>query len=444
MNVTVEQLSPCKKLLRVELDAPTVDKAFEDMTNNFQRQSALPGFRAGKAPRHMVLQRYATDIEAEVKRKLIPDTYRQAIVNEKLRVLGYPDIEEIQFGRGKPLQFAATVEIAPDFEAPDFKNLTVKREARTVTDEDVDKALNTLRDQRVTFNDVARPAQAGDIVVVNYTGTSEGKPLTELAPTARGLTEQKNFWLEIKPGSFVPGFTEQLVGRSAGDKQTVNVTFPKDFVAATLSEKPGVYEVEVLQIKEKVLPALDEEFAKSFGAESLAKLREGVLTDLQNELAYTRDRNERNQIVESLLKAVSFELPESVVQAETRNVVHDMVRENQQRGVSREAIEQQKEQIYQFAASSAKERVKAVFVLNKIAEAEKITVNQQELAQRIYQLAEANQMPVEKFAKQLSERDGYSEIQQQLLTGKTLDHLQKLARIEEVPAGSLSVPAPQA
>ncbi len=437
MNVTVETLAPCKKLIRIELEPQAVDKAFEDMTGNFVSQASLPGFRPGKAPRHMVQARYAADIEEEVKKKLIPDSYRQAVTDQKLRVIGYPDIEEIQFGRGKPLQFAATVETAPEFELPNYKGLTIQREPRTVTDEDVEKAINTLREQRVTFNDVQRAAQTGDFVVVNYTGTSEGKPLTELAPTARGLTEQKNFWIEIKPGSFIPGFGEQLTGRSAGEKQTVNITFPKDFVTPALAEKPALYEVEVLQVKERVLPVVDEEFAKSWGAESLDKLKEGVRKDLENELEFTRRRHERNQLVSGLLKAVNFDLPEAVVQGETRNVVYDLVRQNADRGVPKETLEQQKDQIYNYAAASAKDRVKAMFLLNRIAEQEKIIIEQNELANRIVQLAQQNNVPVEKFAKDLNERDGYSELRQELLNAKVLDLLEKEAKIEEVPLGTL-------
>lgn len=437
MNVTVENLAPCKKLVRVELDSKAVDTAFDEMTKNYHRQVSLPGFRAGKAPRHMVLQRYAADIEQEVKRKLISDSYQTALKENKISVVGYPDIEEIQFGRSLPLQFAATVETAPEFEVPDYQNLTIKRETAGVTDADVERAINVLREQRVAYADVTRPAQNGDFVVVSYTGTCEGKPITEIAPTARGLTEQKNFWMEIKPGSFIPGFTEQLVGRSAGEKQTVNVAFPADFVAAQLSGKQGQYEVEVVHVKVKELPALDEEFAKSFGAESLAKLTEGVRGDLENELKYKQARVERNQIVDHLLKAVSFELPETVVQNETRSVVYDLVRENQQRGVPKEIIEQQKDQLYNFAAASAKDRVKAMFLLSKIAEKEGVKVDQQELAQRIYAMAAQQEVPVEKFAKQLQEQGGYSQIQQQLLVEKVLSQLHARAKVEEVPAGSL-------
>ncbi|HEX4343200.1 MAG TPA: trigger factor, partial [Verrucomicrobiae bacterium] len=235
MNVTVENLAPCKKLMRVEVDVKDVDAAFESITKNFQREASLPGFRPGKAPRDMVIRKYEPDINVEVKRKLIGDSYRQALADQKLQVVSAPDVEEIQFGRGQSLLFAVTVETAPEFELPEYKGIPVKREDRSVTDEDVVNAIEMLRGQQAKFETVHRVIQNDDVAVVDYTGTSDGKPLTEIAPTAMGLTEKKNFWIEIKPDSFIPGFSEQLVGAKAGDKRTVTVDFPADFVSKELS-----------------------------------------------------------------------------------------------------------------------------------------------------------------------------------------------------------------
>ena len=434
MNVTVENLAPCKKLVRVEIEATQVDETFESITKDYQKQAALPGFRPGKAPRDMVLKKYETDIKDEVKRKLISDSYRKAMEEKKIDVLGYPDIEEIQFGKGQPLLFAATVETSPEFELPDYKGLPARQEARTVTEEDMTRAFDTLRQQQLSFNTVARPAQANDIAVVNYTGTTDGKPITEIAPTAKGLTEQKNFWIEMDAKTFIPGFADQLLGANAGDKRTVNVDFPADFVTPALQGKKGVYEVEVVEVKEKVMPALDDAFAKSLGAENLEKLREGVRRDLENELTTSKNKNIRNQLIRSLLDRVNFELPESAVAQETKNVVYDIVRENQKRGISRDLIEQQKDQIYSAAASGAKERVKVSFLLQKISEKEDIKVGQDEIAQRISSMAAAYQIPPEKFIKDLQKRNGVVEIYDQLMNEKVVDMLQQNAKIEEVPA----------
>src|SRR5207247_3877652 len=189
VNVTIENLAPCKKLVRVEIEAQQVDETFESITKEFQREAAFPGFRPGKAPREMVLKKYEKDIQKEVKSKLISDSYRKAVEEQKLDVLGYPDIEEIQFNRGQPMQFAATIETAPEFELPEYKGLPVKREARTVTEADVERALDALREPQVAFNTVDRPIQAGDVAVINYTGASDGKSLAEIAPNAGRLAE---------------------------------------------------------------------------------------------------------------------------------------------------------------------------------------------------------------------------------------------------------------
>lgn len=433
MNVTVENLAPCKKLLRVELDAKAVDEAFAAMTKDFQKQASLPGFRPGKAPAHLVARKYGQDIQDEVKRKLIGDSYRKAVDEQKLDVLGYPDIEEIQFGRGQPLQFAATIETAPEFQLPEYKGLPLRREARSVSDGDVQHALDLLREQQMRFETAARELRQGDVAVVNYTGTCDGRPISELAPTARGLTEQRNFWIEMKPDSFIPGFAEQLLGAKAGEKRTVNVDFPADFMTKEVAAHKGVYEVELVEVKEKVLPALDDAFARSYGAEDLEKLRAGVRRDLENELKHKQSREARNQLARALLTAANFDLPEGPVAAETRNVVYDLVRENAKRGVKRETIEKEKDAIYSAAAANAKERVKLAFLVQKIAEKEDIKVSNDEILRRVQTIAAVNQIPPEKFLKDLQKRNGLVEIYDQIAHEKVFDFLESNAKIEAVP-----------
>ena len=431
MNVSVENLAPCKKLVRVELDAAAVNAAFDAITKDYQKQAALPGFRPGKAPRDMVVKKYDAEIKEEARRKLIGDSYRKAIEEQKLNVVGHPDIEEVQFGRGQALQFTATVETAPEFQLPEYKGLPATLEIKSVTDADVDRALDLLRGQQAKFETVARELTNGDVAVVSYSGTVDGQPITELAPTAKGLTEQKNFWVEMTPGAFIPGFAEQLAGAKAGDKRTVNVDFPADFVTKELQGKKGVYEVEVVEVKEKVLPPLDEELAKKFGAENLEKLTTGVRTDLENELKYSKSKAIRQQVVQSLLEKLNFDLPESAVANETRNVVYDLVRQNTQRGVARELIETQKDQIYAAAAGNAKERVRLAFIVSRIAEQEKITATQEDVIRRAQSLAMMYQMPFDAFIKDLQKRNGVNELYEQVLHEKVLELLEKNASITE-------------
>jgi trigger factor len=436
VNVTVEHLAPCKKLVRVEVETDKVDAAFDEVTREFQKHARLPGFRAGKAPRHLVIKAYTSRIDEEVLHKLLSESFREALREQQLNIVGRPEVEQTQFGRGQPLQFTATFETAPDFELPEYQGLPVRREVRIVTPEDIERAIGILLEQRATYVDVARPVQSGDYVVVNYQGTCDGKPITEIAATARGLTEKKDFWLHVAEGSFIPGFTEQLVGALAGEKRTVTVQYPADFVASQLSGLTGVYEVEIVQVKEKQLPELNDALAQAYGAETVEKLRAGVQRDLENELQHKQKRDTRDQLVRELLNRVRCELPESVVLSETKNTVYDIVRENQERGVSRESIDQNKEQIFAVANNSAKDRVKASFVMGRIAAKEGIKAERDEVARRIVMLAERYQIKPEQMVKQLQERNGFAEVEEQIVTSKVLDYLEEHARFEEILPGT--------
>lgn len=438
MNVTIESLAPCRKLLKVDVDAKTVDDAFETVTNQFQRGVKLPGFRPGKVPREIIARNFAKDLESEVRRKIVNDSYKQALQDHKLHVVGSPEVKEGNFTRNQNFTFDITVETAPDFEVPEYKGLPAKKEKRTVTDEDVTRGIDVLRERMANYNDVERAAKEGDILVVNYSGTSEGRPLTDFAPTARGLTQQQNFWLEIKPGHFIPGFTEQLVGMSKGDKRTANVQFPEDFVTKELVGKQGVFEVEAVQVKEKAVPEANDAFAKQWGAESLEKLKEGVRHDLEAELQGKTRQSVRGQLVQALSQKLQFELPESLVQGETRNVVYNIVAENQQRGVSKENIEEKRDEIFNYASQSAKERLKLGFLFGRIAEKEGIKVTREEITRRVLQIAQQQDIKPEKLVKDLEKSGGFGRIHEDILMAKVVDFLEQNAQIEEVE------PAPEA
>jgi trigger factor len=442
VNVTVENLGPCKRLVRVEVEPDKVESTFEEITRDFQKEARLPGFRPGKAPKDMVTKRYATEIQDEAKRKLIGDSYRKAIADNKLTVVGRPDVEEIQFSRGQPLQFAATLEIAPEFELPPYKGLPAQRDPTPVSDADIERALKLLAERQATFQTITREIKEGDIAVVNYKGTVDGKPLTDLAPTARGLTEKENFWINVDKTSFLSGFGDQLIGMKAGDKRTIKIDFPADFVTPQLAGLKANYDVTLVEVKEKVLPALNDEFAKSYDAESVEKLREGVRADLQNELNQKRNRDLRKQVMQALLDPIKADLPESVVEQETRGIVYHIVSENQGRGVPKDALDAQKDQIYATAAVAARERVKASFAFQKIAEKEGIRVEQLEIAGRLQAMAAQHKMPVDKLVKELEKNGTLGDVYQQLLHEKVVDLLVQYAKVEDVVPAAATEPMP--
>ncbi len=421
-------------MLRVEVPTEKVKETYETVTKSFQRKASLPGFRPGKSPINMVAKRFARDIDEDVKNKLTNESYQQALRDHKLIVVGNPEVEEVSFSREEPYQFLATIEVAPQFDLPDYKGIPAQRQIGRVTDADVNKALMMLRERQTKFETVDRELKEGDVAVVNYTGTVDGVPITDIAPAARGLTGQKNFWVNMDKGSFIPGFADQLTGAKAGDKRTVNVDFPDDFVTPQLQGKKGVYEVEVVEAKEKVLPELNDEFAKSYGAENLEALNVGVRTDLENELKMKQENAVREQIVRTLLDKIQTDLPETIVLRETRAIVYNLVNDNQRRGTPGEVLEAQKDQIVASASVAARERVKANFVFGKIAEKEGIKADQSDVIPRVQQIAMENQVSMDQVIKDLQKNNRVDELFQQALIQKVVDFLVKNANIEEVPA----------
>lgn len=437
MNVTVENVGPCKRSLQIEVPVETIRTEMEKVAAEYCRQVRLPGFRPGKAPHQVVERQFAGAIREETRKRLLNETFRKALDEQKLRILTQPEVKPEAFSPDKPFRFSASFEIEPEFELPEYKGLPAKVEDQQVTDQDVARALEILQEQRATYEDVERPVSSGDFVVVNYKGTCEGRPITDFNAAARGVTQKDNAWMPVETGHFIPGFTDQLLGAKVGDKRTVKVSFPADFVIKEIGGKEGEYEVEVVGLKEKKLPAVDEEFASTFGAENLTKLKEGVRADLGKELADKRRRSITDQLVSNLLARFSCELPDTMIQQETRNTVYDIVKSNADRGIPKEAMDEQKDQIYAVAANSAKERLRVRFAFERIAEAEKLEVTQEELTQRILLLAAAHRMKPKDLVKQMKKHNSLGEVRHQVLSGKVVKFLEDHARIETVPAGTL-------
>lgn len=432
MEVNITDLSPCKKQLRIEIDAETVNAKFDAVAKDFRRHAHLPGFRPGKAPLANVMRSYGDKIGEEAKRTLMSDSYAKALKENELRPVIMPEVEELQFGHGKPFQYLATLEVTPAFEMPEYIGIEVEKERRSVNDADIAKALDTLREQRVSYADMDRPAVEDDFIVVNFTGTIDDKPITDLIKVARGLTEQKNFWLHKTQNPLIPGTVEALIGSSKGDKKTVTVTIPDDFVYEEIVGKEAKYEIEVVQVKEKSLPELDDKFAKGFGAENMDKLREGVESDLKNELEYSKKKSIRNQCVDKLLGAVNCDLPETIVNEATRAAVHNIVQQNHQRGVGKEIIEENKDKIYANAKTDAEVRVKANYILSKIAEKEGIKVTDQELSRQVAAMAAQQKVKPQKLAQQLKDNGTIYQVQEEIMNAKVIDLLEEKAKVTEI------------
>jgi trigger factor len=431
MNITLEDVAPCTKRLKIEVPANRVQQAYDKVLGDFQRQARIPGFRPGNAPRNVVMKKFSKDIESETQRTLVPEAYQEAISEKKLRVVSQPEIEDVRYQPGLSLSFSTVVELAPEFKLPVYKGLAVKKEETEVKDEEVDKTLQSLADQRASFDDApARPAAMDDFAVISYTGAIEGRPLIEIVPEAKHLAQNPNFWLWMRTDGFLPGFAEQLVGMNKGEKRTVTVDFPADFAQAAVAGKKAVYDVELKEIKIKKAPAIDDAFAQEIAKMDLAELRGRVRQNLEEEKKTRADRSARAEIVQKLITAVDFELPPSAVAEETEAAVYDIVAENQSRGVPAEMLEQNKDEIYSNAARSAKDLVKFKFIAGAIAEQEQIGVTNEQIAQHLAFLAQREGITLEKMADRVRKNNAFGAIRHQILRQAVLDFLLKEAKFE--------------
>ncbi len=431
MNITVEDVAPCKKRLKIEVPANRVKQAYDKVADDFQKQARIPGFRPGNAPRTVVVKKFHKEIEGEAQRSLVPEAYQEAIAEKKLRVVSQPEIEDLKYQAGLSLSFSTVVELVPEFKLPEYKGLVIKKQDTAVTDEDVEKTLKSLADQRANFEDApARPVAMDDFAVISYTGKLDGQPLVDVVPDAKNLAHNPNFWLWMKADGFLPKFAEQCVGMQKGETRTVEVEFPADFPQTAVAGKKVQYEVELKEIKVKNAPPIDDAFAQEVAKMDLATLKTRVRENMEQEKKGQAASASRTEIIQKLISGVDFELPPSAVDEETHATVYDIVAENQSRGVPANVLEEKKDEIFNNAAKAAKESVKFKFIAAQIAENEKIDVTQEQLAQHIAFLAQREGLTMEKMVDRVRKNNAFGVIRQQLLRQAVLDFLLKEAKSE--------------
>jgi len=431
--------------LRIELPPEEVTKEWDEIANSFARFAKIPGYRPGKAPRKVIEAKFRKEIQDELTRKLVSKSYRDAIEQKQLRVVSLTNVEDVEFGDDKSIRFRATVITAPEFQLPDYKNIKVEVPPTEVTDAEVDAAIERLRDQAADFADVTdRALQMGDFAVIDFDGTMDGKPLAEVAPNAsKTLHGGKKFWLRMAEDNFLPRFCEQLTGSKPNESKVVTVDFPADFPVTELAGKQAVYSVTVIEIKEKVLPAIDENFAtKLLPGKTLEDVRHLITHDIEHEKEHEVERAKEAQIVKYLHERVQFDLPPPLLRNETRRALGELVQRNRERGITDEVLKGKEKELVEGAGGLAAHRLKTNFILSRIAEQEKIEVTREDLEERIRAEAVRYNMPVEKMRKELEQHDGLDSLAEQIVLGKTLDFLKANVSVERAVEPSVSSEKP--
>jgi trigger factor len=433
MKVEVETQPDSISTLQIELPAEEVSKEWDAIANSFARFARIPGYRPGKAPRRVIEAKFRKEIQDELTKKLVSKSYHDAIAEKQLRVVSLTNLEEVQFGEDRSMRFRATVVTAPEFELPEYKNIPVQLPETKVTESEIDAALERLRDQAADFVDVPeRGLQMEDFAVIDFEGSIEGEPVSEIAPQAsKNLHGGKKFWLRLAPDNFLPKFCEQIVGQKSGESRTVIVDFAADFPVKELAGKQASYAVTVREIKQKVLAPMDDDLAaKLMPGKTLVDLRRIIGHDLEHEKEHEVERAKESQIMKYLHERIQFDLPSSLLKNETRRALGELVQRNRARGVPDEMLKDKEKELIQGAASLAAPRLKTNFILHRIAEREKIEVSREDVDRRIREEAARYDVSVEKMRKELEQHDGFNTLAEQILLGKTLDFLKANVTIE--------------
>lgn len=423
MKVKLEKAGPCRKILHVDVPVDTVTAEYKTVIAAFVKIARLPGFRPGRAPQALVERRFAKEIDEDVRDALVGRTYPEALKQASLDPLAVLDLN-VTVKRNEPMTYKVTLDVPPEFKLPKYKGIGLKENPIDVSADAVQQALDAWLDRLSQFEAVeGRAVRKGDLVQVDYEGQFNGKPLAALGKHVAGLGQGKDFWVMADENAFLPGFDTGLLGLSIGAQKEITVNFPADFKVQQLTGKTAVYQVQVKAIREKRRPALDAELLKKAGVESEIVLRDKMKESLQNEAQRTEKERLKEEIIRHLLAKTSLDLPETLVQEEARHLFASLVRQNLTRGVSREQVEAKKADLLTAATSTASEKVKVGYILHRIAEEEKIVVEDAEVNRFVEALAERYRMPGTELRKELEEKKEMDSIRHQVRMDKTLDFL---------------------
>ncbi|MEY2878868.1 MAG: hypothetical protein RLZZ15_1248 [Verrucomicrobiota bacterium] len=437
VNVQLNTVSATRKSLVVTLDAAEVTAEHTAVVAEIVKVARLPGFRPGKAPVAVVTRQFGKQIREEFNQKVLARAYREGLEKEKLDVLNVVNVEEGTVAAGQPATITVTVDVRPEFALPAYAGLPTEIAPVDATDAEVDSVVEGMRNERADFKAAARPAQKGDYVKLGYEGNIDGKPIAELVPDKQLYGKVPQTWEEVDGtanAGVIPGLGQQLAGVAAGDKKSVNVTFPADFAPVpALAGKAAVYAVDVQEIRERVLPAIDEEFLKAHQADSLDALKTNIRNNLKLQKEGQNRAAQRRQVTDALAAQLNFEAPESLVASETQGVLRNFIEENMRRGVPQEQFEKDKKELFEGARKAAANRIRLQLVLAKIAEQEKITVDESDIDAWLYRESMRSQQKPEKLMKQLStDQNMLRQVQQNIIFDKAVDLLVAKATVTTV------------
>ena len=425
VKTDVQDINETRKTITVSVAAAEIASIEASLIKEFMRDAKIPGFRPGKAPENMIRMRYAKELKSELSQRVVSKAHQEGVAKSDFEIFGVVDLNEGEIAAGSDATITFTVDVLQAFEVPAYEGLKVTNEPTEASAEEVEKMFEQLLSQRAEFNVAEKAADKGDYVRCSYEGKIGDELVADLVPETPMYGTQKVTWEEAgaegTPG--VQAIVDGVVGMQAGDEKEVTMEFAEDFKPEALAGKTAVYSLKAEEVREKVMPAMDDAFFASMQVKDEAELRERISQNIEGQKKEKNVNAERQQITEQLLGSVEFAIPESGIESETEAVLRDFMQRNMQQGASEADFEAHKEQLHEGASKAAHDRLKSRLILSKIAEKEKVQAENDDFSRMIMMQAQQSGEKPEKIVKEI-----------QILLGKTMDLILDKAERETVAA----------
>ncbi len=425
MKVSINNVSGCTKEVLVEVPVEAVQTKVDGIYGRILRDAKIPGFRKGKAPLDVVKKQYKSAVREEIVHHELPEYFRAALIDQKMDPISQPQITHLQFEEGSPLKFVATVEIKPEFQLKDYKNIKIKKEKTSVSEEEVDKALENLRDQMAQFIPVEdRAIKEDDLVVIDFEGKIGGKAFEG------GKAER--YPVLLGSNNLLKDFELNLIGVKKGESKTFKMTFPQDYGKKEVAGQEAGFTVVVHEIKEKKLPAVDDDFAKDVGkSETVKELRE----KLESQIKIAKENDQRakmvEQIGEKLIADHPFDVPVSLINIEQQRLVKQGIERFKNQGVDANKLsDAQKKEFVENLRSVAQKNVQMALIVEKIATVENILCEDKDLEAYFGKVSKNINQPLDVVKRYLQQQGNTESVKEWIQYEKALDYLIAQAKIE--------------
>ncbi len=429
MDVVVEDVSALTKKITITLPEKGVQKKLEKAYGKLQRETKMKGFRRGKVPRTVIVRHYQGQVEAEVGEKLVQDSYFDAIEQEKVDPVVHPDISEPKFNEDGTFSYVANIDVRPEFELGEYKGIEVEKTPGEISEAAVEIEIEELRRDMAPLRSVeGRGIENGDVIVVDFEGFHNGKAMKEV--------KNENYSIDVGAGKLSPEFEEKLVGMKQGEDANHEVEFPAEYVNPMLAGKTVEFRVQVKEVKERMLPELNDEFAKDVDEKhtSLADLQSVIRERLQKEKDEQAEGDLTDKIMLKLLEGHEFDVPERLVRFEVEEMIKNTEKSLEQQGLNLESAGINRDELAERSKETAEKRVRGDFILKKIADAEDIKVNDEDLDRAFKRIGDQYNMPIAQVKEFFQSRDDLLPFMNEILNEKILTFLRDNAiYVDAVP-----------